>query len=146
MRLLLLLLLLCPAAFAQSTGTLHGRVVDELGDPLLGATVVLEATQIGAATDADGRFLITEIPTGEYEIMVYFVGYRTQVKTVEVISGRVWSIGFELQPMSARELARAWHHGWSDLECGSEEDLISRDPLASRVLSGEEIACLPIER
>ena len=53
---LVLLLLAMPAlAFAQNTGKLAGRVTDEsTGDGLPGATIVIEGTTFGTATDLDG--------------------------------------------------------------------------------------------
>ena len=41
--------------FAQNSGTLNGRIVDEkTQQPLQGATIILEGTNIGTITDSDG--------------------------------------------------------------------------------------------
>ncbi len=53
-----------------------GRVLDERGDPLPGATVMLDGTQAGGSTDVDGRYSI-EIPK-EGTLKFTFIGMRTE--------------------------------------------------------------------
>ena len=51
-----------------------GRVVDENGNPLPGATIVIHGTSMGVATDADGRYTINAKPD---DVLVFsFVGYK----------------------------------------------------------------------
>ena len=75
-----LVLLLAPAlcAFGQTTGKLTGVVTDaETGEPLPGATVVIEGTTQGTATGASGEYVIIGVRPGEYTITASFVGYAT---------------------------------------------------------------------
>ena len=49
----------------KETGTVDcrtGRVVDEKGNPIPGATVLIQGTTQGVATDADGRYTINTRP------------------------------------------------------------------------------------
>ena len=56
---------------------IKGRVVDETGNPLPGATIVIHGTSMGVATDADGRYTINAKPD---DVLVFsFVGYKEQV-------------------------------------------------------------------
>ncbi len=56
---------------------IKGRVVDETGNPLPGATVVIHGTTMGVATDADGRYTINAKPD---DVLVFsFVGYKEEV-------------------------------------------------------------------
>ncbi|SHF11163.1 TonB-linked outer membrane protein, SusC/RagA family [Mariniphaga anaerophila] len=58
--------------------TLIGRVTDENGIPLPGASVVIKGTTIGTATDIDGKFTLS-IPTERIAyIVVQFIGYEIQ--------------------------------------------------------------------
>ena len=67
------------------TGTIAGVVVDsEQGDPLIGATVAIVGTTQGAATDLEGRYRITNLDPGEYDVRFSYTGY--QAKTVEGVS------------------------------------------------------------
>jgi hypothetical protein len=66
---------------AQTTGTLSGTVTDaKTEEPLIGATVILEGTSLGDATDANGRYTINNIPTGSYNITASYVGFVSQTK------------------------------------------------------------------
>src|SRR5690606_10298066 len=53
-----------------------GRVTDQKGAGIPGATVLIEGTTIGTATDIDGNFTI-EAPE-ESVLMISFIGYKTQ--------------------------------------------------------------------
>ena len=65
------------AAQAQVDITVHGTVVSRADDePLIGATVMSEATHKGTATDIDGQFTLT-VPEGTL-LTVSYVGYQTQ--------------------------------------------------------------------
>ncbi|MBD5319081.1 MAG: TonB-dependent receptor [Bacteroides sp.] len=68
---------LCAAfpAFAQ-TITVKGTVVDKEGEPLIGASVVVQGETLGTATDFDGNFSISAPSNGT--LVVSYVGYETQ--------------------------------------------------------------------
>lgn len=72
---LLLSLTGIPGALAGTTGKLSGRVLDQKKQPLTGVNVAIPAARLGAATDADGRFVIIGIPAGTYEVKVSLLGY-----------------------------------------------------------------------
>jgi len=68
-------------SFAQ---TITGRITDENGQPLAGASVGIEGSAKGALTDLDGNFEIKNVPPGEYTINTTFVGYKSSSQTVTV--------------------------------------------------------------
>ena len=53
-----------------------GRVVDSTGEPLIGATIMVEGTKEGAVTDIDGNFTINT--TSKAKLVISYVGYTTQ--------------------------------------------------------------------
>lgn len=57
--------------------TVSGKVVDEKGNPLPGATVQIQGTTQGVSTDSEGRYTINVRPTDA--LRVSFVGYKTEV-------------------------------------------------------------------
>lgn len=65
------------AGLIYSQRRITGTVRDELGDPLIGATVQVVGTVTGALTDADGKFTL-DIPNDNVMVMISFVGYITQ--------------------------------------------------------------------
>jgi TonB-dependent receptor len=84
-------------AHAQSTGIVEGRVVDaSSGAPLPGANVVVEGTAIGASTNQNGRYQLTNVPTGSQTITVSFVSYQTTSEPVEVSAGQTVTLDVEL--------------------------------------------------
>ncbi|MEJ7664794.1 MAG: carboxypeptidase-like regulatory domain-containing protein [Hymenobacter sp.] len=69
-------ILLAPAAPIVLTG----RVLDEQGRPMPGATVLEQNTSNGTGTDADGRFTLKVLPGAT--LVISAVGYRTQTLPV----------------------------------------------------------------
>lgn len=59
------------------TGTCKGIVYDETGEPLIGATVQVEGTTLGTATDVDGRFSLSNVKEGS-KIKISYIGYEPQ--------------------------------------------------------------------
>ena len=56
--------------------TVKGKVVDEKGNPLAGATVMIEGTTQGVATDVDGRFSLALRPNS---VLIFsFIGYKNE--------------------------------------------------------------------
>ena len=80
----MLILFLCLQTWAQAqTGVLRGRVTEEGGEAIAGATVSIKGTTRGTFTDGDGRY---EISATAGETLVYsFVGYTT--KEYKLVAG-----------------------------------------------------------
>lgn len=67
-------LLISSAAFAQQT-KVTGKVVDEQNEPVVGATVQVEGTTNGTATNVDGQFTL-EVNSGA-RLRFSYVGFKT---------------------------------------------------------------------
>ena len=87
--------------FAQKAevGRVTGTVLDaSTGDPLIGATVQIEGTTIGAKCDLDGKFTLKDVPVGAHTLIVSMVGYaQTKVTSVEITSGGVESLDITMK-------------------------------------------------
>lgn len=70
------------AMFAQFT--LSGVIKDTLNNPIYGAVVKIENTYQGAYTDPDGRYAITNLKGGSYNITVEALGLKTVKQTVVI--------------------------------------------------------------
>jgi len=78
-------------AFAFSQGTISGIVEDgELGGPLPGASIVVEGTSNGTASDFDGNFSI-EVSENSGNLIVSYIGYVTK-KVPFTSTGNIGSI------------------------------------------------------
>ncbi len=65
---------------AEELLKITGRVVDDKGEPIAGATVIIYGTTAGVATDSDGRY---SLPAKADDILqVSFIGYKTEVVPV----------------------------------------------------------------
>ena len=73
-------------AYAQNR-TVTGTVTDEGGDPIVGATVLVEGTTLGTQTDMDGRFRIANVPSSAQTLRVSYVGMTSQ--TVKIVPGEI---------------------------------------------------------
>lgn len=63
-------------ASADDFMTVKGQVVDEHGEPLIGATVQMKGTTVGGVSDLDGNFVV-QVNKGATLVFTY-VGYTTQ--------------------------------------------------------------------
>lgn len=71
-----------PAAMAQQANiTVKGKVVDDKGEALLGATVQLKGTSTGTKTDLDGNFTLSVPSNGT--LVISYVGYKKQEVAVD---------------------------------------------------------------
>ncbi|GAB2698378.1 collagen-binding protein [Hymenobacter frigidus] len=95
---LLLFLLLTVSARAQNPGTVAGTVRDRATQEVLpGVSVTLDGTSFGTATDAEGRYRLTGVPAGAYNLRAAFVGYDPLLRAdIAVSSGNVNTINLEI--------------------------------------------------
>lgn len=83
----------------ESTGTVVGRVVTEVGDPASGVSVTVEGTELESVTDERGRFRIRGVPAGARRLSAVRIGYREETLEVDVPEGA--SVAVELRLASA---------------------------------------------
>ncbi len=93
------LLLLSITLHSQTTATLMGTLKDHnTQEALIGATILLEGTSFGIATDANGKFVLKNIPPKAYNIEVKYLGYQSKMlRNVVLTSGNILSMNIELE-------------------------------------------------
>ena len=64
------------SAMAQDL-SIKGKVTDKTGEPVIGASVLVQGTANGAVTDIDGEFVLSNVPSNA-TLRVSFVGYKTE--------------------------------------------------------------------
>lgn len=122
---LLLAQLIAVVAFGQInlTGVVKGD-----GEPLPGASIVLEKSLYGVSASGDGSFEFRNLKPGDYKLKVSFIGFETKVVELDLTSSK--SIEVELKQnvvMTDEVLISATRAG-------------SKTPVAYSNVSGEEIA------
>ncbi len=71
-------------AISTIGGKVIGRITDESGEPLIGATILVLGTSIGAVSDLDGSFEIY-VPQGSKKLEVSYIGFNA--KDVDIKDG-----------------------------------------------------------
>lgn len=64
-------------AVSSGIRNVSGKILDENGEPVTGATVVVKGTAVGTVTDLDGNYSLT-LPNGATHLTVSFIGYNQQ--------------------------------------------------------------------
>ncbi len=97
-RIGLALCAITPFFLNGQNGSLSGIVTDAVtGEPLIGATILLKGTELGSATDLDGRYTITGIPPRTYNVTASFIGYQSATEyNVVIRSAGNFDVNFEL--------------------------------------------------
>ena len=137
-----LMVLLFPAlVYGGTTGKVTGMVKDkEAGTPLPGANVVLVGAPVmlGATSDADGRFILLNVPAGTYGLKCSFIGFQeVVVRNVQITPDLTTKVDFTLTSQTL-ELGQT-------LEVVATRPLIQRDQTASaRLITSDEIENLPV--
>ncbi|MGH2568395.1 MAG: TonB-dependent receptor, partial [Bacteroidota bacterium] len=132
-------LVLGELSVAQTRGRVIGTVRDDAtSEGLLGANVTLKGTYYGAATDAEGRFVISNINPGEYVLEVSMLGYTpVQYTDVKVTAGGTVELDIRMKE--------------SVLQLDQEVVIIGERPLfdiqeasSARTIRSEEIRAAPV--
>lgn len=94
-NLILLLCVLAPTlSFAQTT--MKGKITSE-GQSLSGANIVLKNTKYATISDSMGVYSITNISSGNYEILVSYTGFKSQKKNISVTDSNEITLNFDLK-------------------------------------------------
>lgn len=88
-------LILCSALYAGIYGKVSGKVVNEDGEGLIGATVMVVGTTRGTCVnDPDGSFKVINIKPGKYDIKVSFVSMKSKLlKNLEISADTTIKLG-----------------------------------------------------
>ncbi|HOP05723.1 MAG TPA: TonB-dependent receptor [candidate division Zixibacteria bacterium] len=138
------LLLLSATALAAeiATGKINGTISDaETGEPVIGATLMLIGTTMGAKADLDGNFWVKHIPEGIYNLRISSVGYEsTEIIDVKVVPDQPVDIDVSLkkvylQTEGIKVTARAVHNTEASLLKQRQKSTTVSDAISSEDIS-----------
>lgn len=92
------IIFISPSFLFGQSGKISGTVVDSTtNEPVVGVNVMIINTNLGAATDVEGKYFIINVPLGKYNISASYIGYtKVTVEEVVVNSDRTTIIDFSL--------------------------------------------------
>jgi len=132
------ILILSNLLLAGTTGKLTGMIIDETtGQPLIGCSVMIQDTYLGAATDNNGRFVILNIPPGKYSVAAQMIGYQRKImKEVSVSVDRTTTINFEIGTETLQG---------EEVTVIATRDAVKKDVTSTTAtVDAEKIATLPV--
>ncbi|MCA9732520.1 TonB-dependent receptor [candidate division KSB1 bacterium] len=95
--LLFTMLFTLPGVFAAN-GRIEGYVYEsQSGEPLPGANVFIKGTNIGSSTNLDGRYIIRNVPIGNYELVVSYIGYHQKTINISITAGQTLTQDIKLE-------------------------------------------------
>jgi len=132
-----LVLCLALVAGAGTTGKIAGRVTDNSGNPLVGATVMIVGTQYGAMTDANGEYFIINLEPANYDLTANMVGMSSSTANGVMVSADLTTrMDFTLNPTTV---------GSTVIQVTDQRGMILRDVTSSiHVVSRDEIGTMPV--
>lgn len=136
--LFLALLFVSNPVLAGTVGKIAGTVIDKnTNEPLPGVNIVIEGTTMGAATDADGRYYIINVPIGDYTVTASIIGYqKVVVENVHVSVDITTDMDFEMTETVIEG---------DVMTITAERPLVQRDQTATvRITTSEEIENMPV--
>ncbi|GMU95218.1 MULTISPECIES: TonB-dependent receptor [Ignavibacterium] len=137
-KMFLIFLLFSFHLFAGTTGKLAGVIKDaDSGEPLVGANILIEGTSFGAATNANGEYVILNIPPGRYNVRISFIGYETVLmQNVAIVVDQTTNLSVNLKPQTVQV---------GEVVVTAKTPLIQKDLTSSiSVISRDEIEALPV--
>lgn len=142
---MLFMLLCCNAAFAQSTASISGRVLDPSGAAVQGATVkaVNEDTRFSRSTVAGtaGDFVLELLPVGSYSISVEAAGFKTYLQrgiTLQVNQRASLEVVLEVGSVSDRVTVEA-NVTRVDTVSGTLREVVDQERIVELPLNGRNV-------
>ncbi len=135
---ILLIFIIASVLFSATTGKITGIVKDvRTGEPLAGANVIIEGTSMGAATDAEGYYVILNVPPGKYTVYASYVGYaKLEQKDVYIKIDLTTEINFEMTIQAFQG---------KTVTVVAERKIIKKDVASSQInISSDEFNDLPV--
>ena len=124
--------------FAGTTGKITGKVTDtKTGELLPFVNITIGGTNLGAATDIDGNYVILNIPPGRYNVKAQYIGYQSVlVENISVSIDLTTTIDFKLSE-SAVEL--------EEIVVQGVQGLLKKDVTSSQsTVTSDQIESLPV--
>ncbi len=134
-----LMLIMAAVVMAGTTGKLAGRITDsQTGEALVGANVIIKSAvpNVGATTDLEGYYHIINLPPGNYDVSISYIGYSTVEKKISIKVDQTTSLDVQL---GAQDIVT------NEVVISGERTVVQRDKSSTvQVTSAEELKAMPV--
>ncbi len=123
---------------AGVSGKISGRIIDqETGNGLAGVNIILVGTNLGVASDAEGYFVVLNVPPGIYTVAISMIGFSpVRITAVNIVVDRTTKVDATL----VSEVI-----GMEGVEIVAKRKLVVVDVAASQLyFTSEMIEALPV--
>ncbi len=128
-------------------GGFHGKVTNEKGEPVPGASISISGRKSGAAADEQGEFQLAGLSAGEYTVTISAVGFKKITRTITVTDNATAELSVALTAdnnnlndvvVTALGIRRSVKSlGYASQEVGSAELNVSHQPNLINALQGK---------
>ncbi len=125
---------------AQTGGTIKGKVTNEKGEPVVGASVLLSGVDRGTMVDLSGNYSITGIKPGNYTIQISAVGFQPVTRSIAVAEGQTLELNYQLKAgnSSLNEVVVTGYSRQSKRDVTGAASTISADVIAQTPVTSVE--------
>jgi TonB-dependent receptor len=96
---LIISIMFCTLSFSQ--GTIRGKITDENGEAVIGATIMLKSDPtVGTMSDFNGQFSLKISSSTPQSLLISYISYQTVEETVNPKNGEILVKDFNLVPVS----------------------------------------------
>lgn len=86
------------SAQGNTDADLHGEITSPSGETLPGVNILITQTGRGTSTDIEGRYSISPLSPGSYELHVSSIGFQTQILDLTLSAGESRELDIVLEP------------------------------------------------
>ncbi|MBK7409791.1 MAG: mucoidy inhibitor MuiA family protein [Saprospirales bacterium] len=114
-------------------GQVNGRVMDrQTGEPLIGATIMVEGSTIGTVTDFDGNFILPVAPNGQM-LKITYVGFSAVTQPAQPFVSVYMDSGVELSEM----VVTAYSRGDKSMVAGANQSKSEKYTVPTTVIENQ---------
>lgn len=124
-----------------TSNTVSGIVFDSQREPLVGASILVPGTTIGAITDSQGRYSIT-VPNGATSLQFNYIGYKPRT---EQITGNSMNITMQEDETAMDEVVVVGY-GVSNELAGAAPGVRARSPMKKQTMVAEMSPVMDVEQ
>ncbi len=116
--------------YTEAQNKIAGKVTDQDGLPLTGATIFLPEMNKGTISDINGNYELKNLPNGKIKIQFSFLGYANTVETV-ILKGSLidFDISLKASAIEAEEIVISGGYSSTQHENAVKIDVLRMDPV-----------------